>query len=262
MKKSTKYRNYRRFTVTLAKKSGDFLYRNFGKVKKIEEKSFRNYVTDIDKKSERIIIEAIRKKFPDHDILAEERGRINKKSDYLWVIDPLDGTHNYIAQIPIYGVSIALCFREKPIVGVICIPPFKELYETEINEGSYLNGKKIEVSENKLLRNSFIIPESGFQWKTAKKIKDIECFIRKTKKIRILGCLSFQLACVATGRIEGIAARSGKPWDYAAGILLVQEAGGKITTFKGKEFTIPDEDLIATNGKIHNQLIKLLKRNK
>jgi len=259
MKKSTKYRDYRRFAVTLAKKSGDFLYKSFGKIKKIEEKGFRDYVTDVDKKSEKIIINAISKNFPDHSILAEEKGRVDKKSDYLWVIDPLDGTHNYIAQIPIYGVSIALCLNKEVIVGAVYFPCLKEIYEAESGGGAYLNGKRIHVS-NKSLKDSFIFFDSILQDKEIREIKDTRTISRKIGESRILGCLSFQLAYIANGRAEGAESQTGKAWDYAAASLIIQEAGGKVTNLKGERFTIEDRCVVATNEKIHDQLLKLLNK--
>lgn len=249
---------YQSFAVALAKKAGFFLYKNFGNVKKIEEKKFKENVTDIDKKSEGIIISAIRKKFPNHDILSEEKGSIGKKSDYLWVIDPLDGTHNYIARIPIYGVSISLCFREKPIAGAIYLPHVKEMYEAGIKKGAYLNKKRIRVSDVESLKDSFILTETGCNIKLEEKIRNLRFIAKEAGRIRVLGSLVFQLSYLASGRIEGVVSETGRPWDYAAGSLLVKEAGGKVTDFKGGESTIRKEYMIATNGKIHNQLLKLL----
>lgn len=257
---SLNIKDCRKFAVSLAKKAGDFIYDNFGKVKKVEKKGFRNYVTDVDKKAEKMIISAIRERFPSHGILSEERGVIKGKSDYLWIIDPIDGTHNYMAKIPIYGVSIALYFREEGLVGVNYLPHLRELYEAEKGKGAYLNDKKIKVSNIKSLNESFILPESGYRIKNVKeKFRDFETLTKKAKKVRILGSFVFQLSYVAGGRAEGVIGESTQPWDCAASVLIIKEAGGKVTNFKGKDFVvIEDNHIIATNGKIHNQLLKLL----
>ena len=259
MQKSNEFEEYRKFTTALAKKAGNFIYGRFGKIKEIEEKTFKDYVTDVDKKSEKIIVAAIKKKFPGHQILAEEGGEIGKKSDYLWVIDPLDGTHNYIAQLPIYGVSIALSFKGEVVVGVLYFPFFKELYEAEKGKGAYLNGKKIGVFPRPL-QESIVFFDSAFQKERERKLRDFRAVSRGVSKIRTLGCLSFQLAYIACGKAGGCIGWTGKPWDYAAGTLLVQEAGGRVTDFKGRLYSLKDTYVVATSGKVHGQLLNLLNK--
>jgi myo-inositol-1(or 4)-monophosphatase len=260
MIKTTEIKTYRKFAVVLAKKAGEYVYKNFGKVKKIEKKGFRDYVTNVDKTAEEIIISAIRKKFPTHGILSEEKGNLGNKSDYLWIIDPLDGTYNYAAEIPVYGISIALYLDGKALIGVNYLPHLKELYEAGMGQGAFLNGKRIRVSDIRFLDKSFILPESGYKMdRIREKAENYMNLLEKSEKVRILGSFVFQFSLVAAGRVDGVTGETGRPWDYAASVLIIKEAGGRVTNFKGEEFKIiKDSKILATNGKIHNQLLKLL----
>ncbi|MFC1629817.1 inositol monophosphatase family protein [Patescibacteria group bacterium] len=249
----------REVVVEMTREAGDFLYDSFGEMRTVEEKSPKNYVTDADRKSEKIIISTIKKKFPDHEILAEESGRIGEKSDFLWVIDPLDGTHNYIVNIPIWGVSIALCFKKRPVIGAIYLPCTGEMYEAGFSKGAFLNGKRINVSAVKLLEDSFILSEGAMRRKRLEKVKIFKLLTEKVKRVRLLGSTVSQLAYLAAGRVEGFIGPTGYPWDYAAGSLIIKEAGGKATNLRGRDWQIDSAGFMATNGKIHNQLLKLIK---
>lgn len=251
---------FKKVAIQAAKEAGNFLFTNLGRAKIVKEKTKNNYVTDADIKSEKIITSLIEKNFSNHEILAEESGKTKKKSDYLWLIDPLDGTHNYAASIPIYAVSVALYYKNRPIIGVINLPHQNEIYEAEAGKGAYLNKKIIRVSRINSLKDAFILPETNFRVKKSEKFRILKITLNQTKRVRLFGAIVFQLAYVAAGRVEGVIGQTGYPWDYAAGALIVQEAGGKSTNLKGEKYNIKDQYLVATNGKIHNQLLKLIKK--
>lgn len=141
--------------IKAAKEAGKVLMKNYGKIKNIKTKEKNSYVTNIDLESEKTIFSIIRKKFPEHNIISEESGSLNKKSEYTWYIDPLDGTHNYINNIPIFGVSIALAQNKIVKYGAICLPYFNEFYIAEKGKGAFLNGKRIKVSNKKKFEKIF-----------------------------------------------------------------------------------------------------------
>lgn len=236
------------------------IYNRPGKIK-FTLKSKHQPVTQADKLADKMIIKKIRKNFPDHDILSEETGSLDFAShDYLWIIDPVDGTTNFTIKNPIFSVSIALAYRGEVIYGVIYAPVLDEFYVAEKGKGAWLNGKKIKVSsENNYLRSfhTYCYGSSKSIYGKQANTYQYKLFL-KGCEIRQLGAATIEFARVAAGITESIVIPGAHSWDVAVGMLLVREAGGKVTDFKGKEWNLKSRDIIATNGKIHNTLLKYL----
>tara|TARA_Y100000310_G_scaffold70474_1_gene66150 strand:- start:9375 stop:10127 length:753 start_codon:yes stop_codon:yes gene_type:complete len=245
--------------IKAAKGAGKILMKNFGKVKSVRVKDQESYVTNVDLESEKFIISTIREKYPDHDIVSEESGRLNKKSDYRWYIDPLDGTHNYIHKLPMFGVSIGLEYKGKIILGVIFLPYFNELYVAEKGKGAFLNGKKIKVSNKKMLKKSFIITDLVLRYLPEKKIDMLNKLKGSVYDIRVLGSAVYGYTSVAKGNADAYITIYTYPWDVAAGALIVEEASGKVTDFKGNGWDANTGKFISSNKKIHDQLVKVLR---
>ena len=249
------------FATDIARKAGTFLRENVGNISTIEEKSNEiNLVTDIDKRSEAMIISMIREKFPDHDILAEESGRNAGSAEYRWVIDPLDGTTNFTHAIPIFCVSIGVEHRGEIVAGTIYDPMHDELFSAEKGSGAFCNGKRISVSKEERMLRSLVI--TGFPYDLADNpghaIDHFDNFVVRAQAVRRLGSAAIDLAYVACGRAEGFWEVKLHPWDMAAGMLLVKEAGGTVTNFKGEETNIYTQEIVASNGKIHSEMLKIL----
>lgn len=235
--------------------------RNFGKIR--YKTNTGNLVTKADQASEKLIINAIRKKYPNHHIIAEESGMLGKaESDFEWLIDPLDGTTNYAHRLPLWSVSIALSYKKKIIVGVVYQPSINELYYAAKKKGAFCNNKKIRVSKISQLQKGLTV--TGIPYSTKEKARDnflnFYKFSMKSQAVRRLGSAAIDLCYLATGRFDGYWERDLNGWDVAAGSLIVTEAGGKITDFKGKPYQayFPKETL-ASNVKLHKQMIKVLK---
>jgi myo-inositol-1(or 4)-monophosphatase len=221
---------------------------------------YSDLVTEIDKKSEKKIIDVIHNHFPGHNILSEECGDLNMKSDYVWIIDPIDGTVNYAHSLPIFCVSIALEIKKKVKIGLIYNPMNNEYFYGENNKGAYLNGKRIRVSGIKYLKDALLVTgfPYGAQNNTDHCINHFVNFIKAGLPIRRLGSAALDLCYVACGRIDGFWEVSLNPWDVAAGNLILKEAGGKVTNFFGKKYSIYNKQILATNGKIHREMIEIL----
>ncbi len=244
--------------IKLAGKSLSKDYKNFDR-NKVSFKAKNEIVTKADLKSENIIIKTLEKQFPDHQFLAEESGRSNNKSDYLWIIDPLDGTTNFSIKNPLWSISLALAFQEKVILGLIYIPLNNELFIAELNQGAYLNNKKIKVSNNKTKN----VIHTFCHARKEKYVKEAIKYYQKQKlnslDCRQLGSAAVELAYVACGRIESITIPGANAWDVAAGALLVAEAGGKVSDFNNKKWNLNSESIIASNKLTHSRILKVLK---
>jgi myo-inositol-1(or 4)-monophosphatase len=250
--------------IEAALEAGKFLKQSVGNIKTVETKLGQetNLVTEIDKQSEALIIGMIRKKYPDHDFLAEESGSHDQKSEYRWIIDPLDGTLNFTHGVPLYSVSIAVERRGEIIAGVVYEPNLGELFTAEKGKGAFLNQKPIRVSKVDRLIESMLV--TGFPY-TIRDNPDnaVQHFVNmlmKAQGIRRLGSAAVDLAYVACGRYEGFWEVSLSPWDMAAGVLLVQEAGGQFTDFRGNASNVYRKQVLATNGLIHDALVGILER--
>ena len=245
--------------ILAAKEAGKILMRNFGKKLKFRSKGKEGLVSEVDIACDKKIKEIISKKYPDHNFVTEESPPTNKKSEYTWYIDPLDGTHNYLHGIPLFGVSIALEKNKQIVLGVIYLPYYDELFVAEKGKGAYCNGKRIRVSINDNVFNSFVVVSAMFRHTREKGIALLKKISGTVYDIRMYGCAVFHLLLVAKGNIDAYLITTTTPWDISAGLLLVSEAGGSYTDWKGKQVNHLSTEFLISNGKIHNQLLKLLR---
>jgi len=253
----------KKFIEQLAKQAGQALLKEFDKKRAFKFKGKHDIVTRADLLAEKIILTKIRKKYPTHQILSEEAGLKKTKSDYLWIVDPLDGTTNFAFGNPLFSTCIALAKNKKVIAGAIYIPYMKEMYSAEINKGAFLNNKKIKVSKNNDLNQAFITYCHGGEEKHMKRLLKYYNYLKLNYfDARQLGSAGVELAFVASGKTDLYFAPGEKAWDAAAGSLIVKEAGGKVTDFEGMKWTIASQDILATNSKIHSKILKVLKNVK
>lgn len=242
--------------IHAAKEAGMLLQNKAGSIKNVSIKEDRSLVTDIDKKSEKIIVDIIHDAFPSHGILAEESGNDNSTGEYLWIIDPIDGTHNYIREIPLYGVSIGVVHKEHIIAGVIYLPAFDALYVAEKGSGAFKNNRPIRVSGKADLHECTLCYDSSFR-NNGQYMTDVLAVIGKEVfNLRMFGTSAVMLAYLAEGRVDCIIEFDDKPWDFTAGICLITEAGGRVSRFNGKPVTYTTQGYCATNGLVHDSLIK------
>ncbi|MCD4694029.1 inositol monophosphatase [bacterium] len=259
----------RKIAIKTAVKAGRMLekrFLNFDR-KGVKFKSGHEILTLADLESEKIILGIIKKEFSDHRILSEESGENKKDSDYLWIVDPLDGTTNFSMHNPLFSVSIGICYKNDIILGVIYFPVLNELYVAERNKGAKIycpynssRGKKMKVSNIKEgnIINTFC---------HGRKISDIKraSDYHKRQKLdnfdcRQLGSAAIELAYVACGRVESIFIPGAHSWDVAAGVTLVREAGGRVSDANGKDWTLQSNDILASNGLVHDQILKKIKK--
>jgi myo-inositol-1(or 4)-monophosphatase len=261
---------FKKIAIQAALKGGEILSKHKGKVKNIGYKDEVNLVTEVDKISEETILEILKKNFPDHAILTEESKEFipeNRKLKpvYEWIIDPLDGTTNYAHGLPIYCVSIALEENGKIILGVVYNPNLDELFVAEKGKGAFLScGKikrRISVSQTTQLSQSLLATGFPYDIRTSKinNLDHFANFYKRAQAVRRGGSAALDLCYLAMGRFDGFWELKLSPWDTAAGSLLVEEAGGKVTDFLGGPFNIYLKEVLATNGKIHEQMIEVLK---
>lgn len=256
--------DYLKSAEKAAREAGKIILSNLGKVKHISFKSSEtNLVTEIDKKSEQLIIDILLNDFPDFDVLAEESGGLStKNSEYMWVIDPLDGTTNFAHGLPIFSISIGLLKGNEVIAGVVYDPTRDHLFYAEKGKGAFLNGKKLSVSKTKEIKKSLLV--TGFPYNVEENpdhcIERFVTMLKNSRAVRRLGSAALDFAYVASGIFDGFWEVKLNPWDIAAGLLLVKEAGGKITNFNGQEIDIFNPQVLATNGLIHEQVIKLIEQ--
>jgi len=219
-----------------------------------------NLVTEVDRRAEAAIIEALSQAFPDHRILAEEGGEGSQQaSPYQWVVDPLDGTTNFAHGFPAFCVSIALEVEGRIVLGVVYDPLRQELFEAEAGHGAFLNGEKLRVSPVTTLDTSLLV--TGFAYDQDGRRSNLEHFSRlvlQAQGIRRTGSAAMDLCYVASGRIDGFWEMKLCPWDVAAGSLIVTEAGGLITDFAGRAFSIYGHETLASNSLIHQAMIEVL----
>jgi len=253
--------SFKSVAAAAARKAGLLLKRKLGQTRKIEYKGAVNLVTEMDLLSEKIIGSEIGQHYPNHSLLAEERIMKQGDSPYRWIIDPLDGTTNYAHGYPIFCISIALEEKGELILGVVYDPMRDELFLAEKGKGARLNGRKIRVSSTPKLARSLLA--TGFPYdlreSPANNFDHFRNFALRVHAVRRAGSAALDLCYVAAGRFDGFWEMKLGPWDFAAGSLLVREAGGKITDFLGKDLLLDGRNVLASNGKIHGEMIKVLK---
>ena len=240
------------------------LVRFFGGDFKITNKEgINNPVTEADHASEKAIFEVIKNDFPNHFILSEEAGEIKMDSEYKWIIDPIDGTINFANGIPICCVSIGLEYNGKIIMGAVYNPLMDEFYFAQTGFGASLNDKKISVSNKTAVVNSCLVTGFPYTYLDAPNgpLQVFEKLIRKGVPVRRLGSAAIDLCWVAAGRFDGFYEHKLNAWDSAAGFLIVEEAGGKVTNFKGDDYSVYQPHILATNGKIHDEMLGIISGN-
>jgi myo-inositol-1(or 4)-monophosphatase len=241
---------------SMAREAGALLMDYFYQHVKIEYKGDVDLVTVADRKSEALILERIRKQFPTHDVMGEEGTRIETGSDYKWYVDPLDGTTNFAHGYPVFCVSLAVEHRGKRIAGIVYDPTRDEMFSAELGGGARLNDKAIHVSITPSLGECLIA--TGFPSQKRHKNPNIYFYHQltlRTHGVRRAGSAALDLCNVASGRYDGFWEFNLNPWDTAAGVLIVEEAGGKVTDFAGGAFEIASRETVATNGFVHGALL-------
>ena len=251
--------------IEAALQAGKFLKDSFYKPHTVSSKEGKkNLVTECDLLAEEMILSFLQNRFPTHSFLSEERGPSGSESfDILWVIDPLDGTVNFAYQIPLFTVSIAACKEDEVLSGVIFQPMTNELFIAEKGKGAFLNDIKIHVSKEVSLSDSFLAIELPYNIHEDQNsnINPLLYFLRHGISIRRLGSAALNLAYVASGRFDAFFEKDLYPWDVAAGMLLVEEAGGTISLYNGqKKSPTKRSTLLSSNTIIHNELLQLIDR--
>lgn len=241
--------------------AGEILVQKLEQGFSIEHKGSIDLVTDADKAAEKFVVEQLQKLFPQHGILGEEGARIEGTTDYLWVIDPIDGTTNFAHAFPYFAVSLGLVKGNEVVLGVVYNPVSKECFWAEKGGGAFLNGEKITVSKEEKVLTSLLA--TGFAYDVATTSQDnvgaYERTLKASQGVRCLGSAALDLCQVAAGRIEAFWERSLMPWDITAGSIIVQEAGGRISSCSGGEFNPLGNEVFASNGLIHDELLSMIR---
>jgi len=228
----------------------------------VSAKARFDFVTNADVEVEQTIIRELSAAFPETGFIAEESGSANASSELQWVIDPIDGTNNYINSIPFFCTSIGLARGREPILGVIYEPNRKELFYAVKGKGAFLNGKRINVSDKSTLKDAFFVASSfSARYRATIDSQRENLFFdlyNKVRGIRKFGAVALELAYLASGRIDALLHHNIKPWDGAAGSIIVSEAGGKVTNRRGNHWQIHNRFILATNGFLHAQLSAFL----
>jgi myo-inositol-1(or 4)-monophosphatase len=252
---------YRDVAVAAARAAGALQRQRLGGELAVSLKGSVDLVTEVDSQSEEIIVAAIRAAFPDHNILGEEGVYAATSSPCRWIIDPLDGTTNYAHGFPWFAVSIALEREGEIVVGVVYHPMLDEMYTAIRGKGAFLNDRPLRVSSSATLKTSLL--STGFPYDRTldneNNFDNFFAFTMASRGVRRAGAAALDLACVAAGRLDGFWECKLKPWDVAAGMLLVQEAGGLVTGYAGEHYLVDNHRIVASNGHIHREMLALLK---
>ena len=250
--------DYLSAAVEVAREAGALLADLSTKPLDIGYKCRADLVTVADRRSEALIVGRLRERFPDHAIVAEEGGNHRSSSDYCWYVDPLDGTTNYAHGFPVYCVTLGLAYRGEVIAGVVYDPTRNDIYTAERGAGAYLNNQRLHVSRTDNLNESLVA--TGFPPFATNHELNVQFYFRFTylsHGIRRAGSAALDLCCVAAGRFEGFWELKLNPWDKAAGTLIVTEAGGRVTDVRGGAFNLLGDDVFASNGLVHDQMLEV-----
>lgn len=250
----------RQIASLAAKAAGRILAGRFGRENHVRKKGELDLVSLADLESEKTIIEILGRRFPDDAIVAEEAGADGKDSERLWFVDPLDGTTNFVHSFPFFAVSIALQVRQEVVLGTVYVPYFEEFFEAIKGSGAFLNGEPISVSTTRELKDSLL--GTGFPYyvhENPERVLDyFDRMVMAAQGVRRPGAAAIDLCYVAAGRFDGFWEEGLKPWDTAAGKIIVEEAGGKLSTFSGGPYSIYESTLVAGNPMIHEAMLKLI----
>jgi len=256
---------YLKAAIQAARKAGQIQKQHYGRVRNIRFKSKNklNLVTEVDQQCEKAALSLLRKAFPTHNFWGEESGQDRTQSEFTWLVDPLDGTTNYAHAYPFFCCSIALVRKGVPVVGIVYDALRDECFTAEKGHGAFLNGRRLRVSATKTLDESLV--STGFAYavrETRYNLDNFRQFVLKAQGVRRDGSAAMNLAYVAAGRFDGFWERGIQAWDMAAAVLMVQEAGGKVTDITGGPFNLLAENALASNGRIHGQIFRILKNGK
>jgi myo-inositol-1(or 4)-monophosphatase len=245
-----------------AKRAGKIIKKNYGHIKKLDHKeSVQDIVTNVDIESERVILRTIKKFFPEHSILSEESGEEKKKSEYEWIIDPLDGTTNFSIQNPFFCTALGLLYKKEIVLGVVYNPIMDEMFSAEKGKGARLNGKKIRVSGNRKLSNTVVNFCHGNTGNDVKRMSALFLDFKKSARdFRRLGSANMDMSYVAVGRNDVFIASGIPLWDVTAGYIIAKEAGAKITDWQNNTWSFKSKTLLVTNGKVHKEVLKILRK--
>ncbi|GAB4313019.1 MAG: inositol monophosphatase family protein [Candidatus Sumerlaeia bacterium] len=266
---------FRRPLLEMTLEAGRILMNHYGRLRSIEYKSDINLVTAADREAEDYLRERVGREFPGHFILAEEGnkedderslyGRFGRGplfEEWTWVIDPLDGTTNFAHSFPLFSVSVALAWRGETLLGAVYNPYYKELFSAEKGRGATLNGAPIRVSNVSDIDKALVV--TGFPYDRREKadalLRLVRAFIQTCHGFRRCGSAALDLCSVATGRLDGYWEQGLHPWDAAAGVLIVREAGGRCTDYAGQEHPVPWWQTLASNGKVHDSMLEVIER--
>ncbi|MBI4870124.1 MAG: inositol monophosphatase [Candidatus Riflebacteria bacterium] len=250
------------FARDTAREAGLLLFRNMGVLSEadVSYKGHTDLVTRVDRESEALIVGAIRRRYPDHGVFAEEDSRIDSPSGYTWFIDPLDGTTNFVHSFPLYCVSIALARNDEPLLGAIYAPCLDEMFCAARGQGATLNGRPLSVSRTSVLEDGLYC--TGFasmrHQGAPDNLRNFIRLLRVCQGVRRGGSAALELAYVAAGRLDAFWELSLSPWDVAAGAAIVREAGGTVTDLRGSDGWLRGRQILASNGKLHDRLLGLL----
>jgi len=250
------------FIQDLAKQAGNVLLSHFGQDKGLikQRSTVKDAATKYDKMVDEMIIQTIRERYPDHGLLTEESGSLEGNPDWLWIVDSLDGTSDFASSNPLFSVCLAVMHQGELILGTIYAPAINELYLAEKGNGAYLNGTRIHVSETGDLRQSYVFYCEGGEKDRQITGNIFNKVYPEVIDMRKLGSAGLETAWVAAGKGEAYFTTKIEPWDVAPGVLLVREAGGKVTDFTGNEWQLRRDDLVFSNGKVHSSLLGLLQQ--
>ena len=256
----TSYSDYLQEAATAARIAGRYQKYRFTSSLNVEMKGDKDLVTEVDRESERLIVTHLLARFPDHDIVAEEGEYPRKGSPCRWIIDPVDGTTNYAHGFPWFCASIGLELEGELVAGVIYNPVYDELFTATKGGGAFLNGFRLAVSPRAPLKNTLL--GTGFPYdcatNPANNFANFIAFQKHARGIRRAGAAALDLAYVAAGRLDGYWELKLKPWDVAAGVLMVREAGGTVTKFDGSPYDIFTDRILVSNGLIHDEMVAML----
>ena len=246
----------------IARKAGVIQLARLGDSHEIEYKGTINLVTEVDRACESFIISELQRRYPGDDFLAEEGGGVRSASGRRWIIDPLDGTVNYAHGFPFFCVSIALESDGELVAGAIFDPNRNELFLAERGKGATLNGRPIRVSKSEPLQQAMVATGFAYNVQEGERLDNIDnfgAFIKRARAVRRPGSAAIDLAWTACGRIDGFWELFLKPWDMAAGVLIIREAGGSVTSFDGGRYDLYGTEILASNGLIHGEMMEVLK---
>lgn len=249
----------------IVEETGDFLLQELGKVQSgdIEEKGLNSLVSYVDKTAEEKLVSAFQQLLPDSVFLTEEDTIENQQGEWQWIIDPLDGTTNFIHQLPCFSISVALRHFDKTVMGIVYDPSKRECFYAYQGGGAFLNDKAIHVSDTSTLSESLMatgFPYYDFEW-LPQYLKTLEYFIQETRGIRRFGSAAIDLAYVAAGRFDAFFEYSLNAWDVAAGAYIVEQAGGKVSDFTGKDNYLFGGEIITSNAKLYDAVADVIKTN-